>query len=223
MSGPAAGPADRPVHPVWEFLDRPITLVSTSPRRAAILRNLGVPFETVEPAWSDEGSPSEERLREEGGVPARLAVSLAKRKVLSVARPEGKRILLGADTVVVVDGAVLGKPGDPGEAVDMLGRLSGRTHRVTTGIFLRDERTGRSEESAEETRVVFRELRPGEVRRYVESGEPFDKAGAYGIQGLAGLFVSGIEGCYFNVVGLPVHNLGEALRRLCGGAGNALS
>ncbi len=195
------------MHPVWSFLDRPISLVSTSPRRAAILENLGLPFETISPALVDESGG-------ERGDPELLVQELAERKVRSVIRGDGDRILLGADTVVVIDGAILEKPIDARQAADMLEELSGRSHHVLTGLYLHHEISGRCCALTEKTSVTFRTLEEGEIAGYIESGEPFDKAGAYGIQGMAGLFVRRIDGCYFNVVGLPVTALGELLREL---------
>lgn len=207
MSAGRKEPAPNEVHSIWKFLDRPISLVSTSPRRAEILRNLDVPFEQVPPELNDENGGNRDR-------PDLLVRELAEKKVGSVARSGGERLLLGADTVVVTGGVILEKPIDSGEATAMLERLSGRTHHVLTGLHLLDEKSGHNGGVVEKTSVTFRSLEPGEIDGYVRSGEPFDKAGGYGIQGLAGLFVSRIEGCYFNVVGLPVTALGELLRRI---------
>jgi len=158
---------------------------------------------------------------------AALAVELARRKAEDVAarirsaghtggegRPggDGGRVLvIGADTVVALPGRILGKPSSAADAVKMLELLSGREHRVVTGLAVVDLATGSSEGAAEETRVFFRNLTGHEIRTYVASEEPLDKAGAYAVQGLGALLVERIEGCYFNVVGLPLRRLADLL------------
>ncbi len=170
-----------------------LVLASASPRRREILANAGFTFE-VRPAEVDE-TPLE------GEEPVEHVRRLARLKAEAVARGPGE-VVLAADTIVTVDGAILGKPTDAGEAKRMLERLSGRGHDVVTGICLRYG--GGLIVDAARTRVWFLDLSHGEIEAYVASGEPLDKAGAYGIQGLASKFVRRIEGCYFNVVGLPV-------------------
>jgi nucleoside triphosphate pyrophosphatase len=172
-----------------------LVLASASPRRAELLRAAGIPFDVV-PADVDE--------RQHGGEDAGTYVQrLATAKAAHVAKAQPGRPVLGADTTVVVDGEVLGKPLDAAEAVAMLGRLSGRSHRVLTGVCLIGA-DGRSETSVASTTVEFRAVTAPEIERYVASGEPMDKAGAYAIQGGAGGFVTRIDGDYDNVVGLPV-------------------
>ncbi len=196
-------------HPIWSFLDRPVSLVSTSPRRSEILKGIGVPFEAIPPAMKEEDCGR-------GCSPESVVLRLAEEKVRSVATDRGERILLGADTIVVAgESTILGKPRDAGDAASMLEGLSGKAHRVLTGIFLLHEALGREAAGVEETTVLFRPLSRKEIDRYVATGEPLDKAGSYGIQGLGGLFVDRIEGCYFNVVGLPVAKLGALLGELC--------
>ncbi len=197
-----------PLHPVWSFLDRPLTLVSRSPRRREILDRLGVPFVPVFP----REVPEEIRSGETAG---RFVVRVAKEKALSVSAAGEERILVGADTVVVLDGVILTKPTDRADAAGMLGRLSGRTHTVVTGVAVIHEGNGRRASGAEKTRVTFRRLGRGEIDRYVATEEPLDKAGSYAIQGMGGLFVDRIEGCYYNVVGLPVTQLGVRLCAVC--------
>lgn len=171
----------------------PIVLASSSPRRGGILRMLGIPFTVVRPGI-DETGPFDD--------PERALRELALRKAEAAV---GKgRPILAADTAVVVVGTVLGKPGSGAEAAEMLRRLSGRWHRVLTGVAVVDPPSGWSAAGVEETRVRFRDLDEREIRDYILSGEPFDKAGAYGIQGRASAMVDRIEGCYYNVVGLPV-------------------
>jgi septum formation protein len=171
-----------------------IVLASGSPRRGEILTNAGIPFTREVPTDIDETpSPAEP--------PRDYVVRLAQEKAESVEATAG-RIVLGADTTVVVDGAILGKPSGPADAAHMLRLLSGRSHEVITGICLRSARGQVSDAAI--TRVWFASLSDSEIEAYVASGEPMDKAGAYGIQGLASKFVERVDGCYFNVMGLPV-------------------
>jgi len=179
----------------------PLVLASASPRRVALLRQVGVAFTVVDPG-PDRDWPGEAEPRH--GVRA-LALDKARR----VAARRGSELVIGADTVVVIRGSRLGKPADAAEATAMLGRLHGRTHEVWTGIALvrgQEQRT-----AAECTRVQFARLTPEEIAAYVRSGEPLDKAGAYGIQGLAAMFVRRVEGDYSNVVGLPLARLRQVL------------
>ncbi len=169
-----------------------LVLASASPRRQKILRTAGIPF-VARPAHL------EERLLEGEG-PEEHVKRLAEAKARAVWR-EGDTVL-GADTVVVVDGLILGKPENNADAARMLRLLSGRTHRVLTGICLFDG--NRRRVAVEETGVEFLDLSEPEITTYIASGEPLDKAGAYGIQGGASKFVRRISGCYFNVVGLPL-------------------
>ena len=185
-------------------------LASKSPRRKEILENLGVEFEIV---TADVDESSDERD------PARLVELLSLRKgeevrkrLLQEGRDLSDTIIISSDTVVAVDGEILGKPRDAEDACRMLRLLSGRTHTVISGIALigADVRGV----SHEVTEVTFDALCESEISRYVEQTQPYDKAGAYAIQGLASLFISGIHGCYFNVVGLPVHRLNTLHRSL---------
>ena len=179
-----------------------LVLASRSPRRADLLTRAGYDFE-VAPADIDERLLADE-------TPAAHVRRLARQKVAHVARDHPESIVLGADTVVVTDGVVLGKPADDGDAARMLGRLAGRTHEVLTGVALH---TGNDQQcDVEATRVTFRELTGEEIAWYVGSGEPAGKAGAYAIQGRASRFVTRIEGSYTNVVGLPVSLVDRLLR-----------
>lgn len=181
-----------------------LILASASPRRAEVLRDAGILFESL-PVSIDETRWHKE-------VPAHLVRRLAKAKAAAAAdRVSVPAIVIGADTEVVVDGDVLGKPAAAVDAREMLRRLSGRTHEVMTGLELirLPDRTTRSEH--EVSRVTFLPLSDAEINAYVASGEPFDKAGGYAIQGRAGLFVARVEGCYFNVVGLPLSRLYRVL------------
>ena len=173
-----------------------LILASGSPRRAALLGELGVPFETV---VSNAPETIDPRLGAEA-----QAVVLAERKAQAVASQHETGFVLGADTIVVLDGEMLGKPVDEADATRMLRRLSGREHRVVTGIAVVDASTGSLRTSAVGSNVRFRTLSDEEIDRYVATGEPRGKAGAYAIQGLGSGLVSALKGCFTNVVGLPL-------------------
>lgn len=181
-----------------------LVLASGSPRRRAMLAELGWDF-TVCP------SPVEEEILP-GEAPDAAVMRLAADKGRAVARDWPDRIVLAADTVVTLDGRILGKPRDREEALEMLRTLAGRSHRVLTGLalFWGDRCLVR----AETTEVTFRALSEEALRAYVDTGECDDKAGAYGIQGKGALLVASIRGCYFNVVGLPLARLSEMLLEL---------
>lgn len=180
-----------------------IVLASQSPRRKELLGRMGLEFVT-------QASKIDESAFD--GLEARdLVATLSREKAQWIARQlDGETLVIGADTVVVRDGAALGKPKDAEDAVAMLLSLSGRDHQVCTGVTVC--RGDRVLTQVEETQVTFRDLTEAEVRQYVSTGEPMDKAGAYGIQGLGGLLVEGIRGDYSNVVGLPVCRLGQMLK-----------
>ena len=148
--------------------------------------------------------------RRRGESPKRFSERLAREKARAIHARNPRRLVLGADTVVIVRGKVLGKPRGRSDAARMLRLLSGRSHRVTTAVCLIGP--GFEDTRSETTQVTMRKLSEGEIRGYVLSGEPMDKAGAYAIQGLASRFVSRVEGCYFNVVGLPVPLVYRMLR-----------
>ena len=183
-----------------------LILASASPRRKELLALLRVPF-------SVRVSNVDERL--ESGPIADAVARLALEKAQAVAGGAGRSVVLGADTVVVVDSDVFGKPRDPDEARAMLGTLRGRGHDVMTGIAVVDASTGRSASATVVSRVLMARYGDDVIERYVASGEPLDKAGAYAIQGLGGDLIDGVIGSYSNVVGLP---LGET-RRLLGAFG----
>jgi septum formation protein len=180
-------------------------LASASPRRAEILRALGLDYEAV------TSDVPEEWL--DGEPPADFVVRVARAKAADVAARIGSGLVVAADTAVVVDGHPLGKPADPDDAAAMLRLLSGRWHAVMTGVALRDAASGREDAGHEKTLVRFRSLGEDEIAAYVASGEPLDKAGAYGIQGRGMLFVEEIAGNYHNVVGLPPNVLARLARR----------
>lgn len=180
-----------------------VVLASQSPRRAEILTAAGIPFVVRKPEIDEQRRPGE--------TPEEYVRRLALEKAQAVRLGESE-IVLGADTVVVLDGAVLEKPQDHQDAAGMLQALSGKRHEVLTGICLRS--AGRTVIDAASTAVSFLPLDPEEISGYVRSGEPMDKAGAYAIQGLASRFVDRIEGCYFNVVGLPISLVYRHLKQL---------
>ncbi len=179
-----------------------LVLASRSPRRVDLLTRAGYEFEIV-PADIDERSI-------DGETPEAHVRRLARDKAAFVARGRPESIVLGADTVVVIDDVVLGKPADAADAAGMLRRLSGRTHQVLTGVAVHTPHDQRGD--VESTRVTFRELTVGDIAWYVGSGEPAGKAGGYAIQGLASRFVTRIEGVYTNVVGLPIGLVDRLLR-----------
>ena len=189
-----------------------LILASASPRRRELMEHLGLPF-TIVPAPGPEEPPKEAE-----GEAGRTAWYLSLEKARQVARAHPEALVIGADTVVGINGQILGKPRDEADAKRMLRLLSGREHQVYTGVTL--VRYGvyptvpsYNDTCMEMTRVFFRELTDAEIDAYVATGEPMDKAGAYGYQGRAGLFVERIEGDYYNVVGLPLCLLGTMLSR----------
>jgi septum formation protein len=188
-----------PSHP------RKLVLASSSPRRQELLRNLGLRFE-VDPANIDETVPPDATAED-------IVRELALSKARVVAARHNDALVIGADSVVELDGSALGKPADAVEAGDMLSALSGRTHRVVSGVAVVDASNGREEVEFDATFVTFRELSAPEIDAYVATGEPQDKAGGYGEQGLGATFVVRLEGDFFTVVGLPIQKLDELLRR----------
>jgi septum formation protein len=183
----------------------PLVLASQSPRRSDLLARLGMTFE-VHPSNVDEDlSP--------GMIPGDAVEQLALRKAEHVATSYSEALVLGADTMVVLDGRTLGKPANPRDAVQMLRQLSGRTHTVYSGIALVHRPTARAHSAHERTEVTFGSLSGEEIDAYVSTGSPLDKAGAYGIQDdLGALFIDRINGDYYNVVGLPLRCLYRTLR-----------
>ncbi len=170
-----------------------LVLASASPRRRELLLNAGIPFTVQIPNVSEEAEPREDA--------ATYVQRIAEKKASAVSAA-AEDLVLAADSVVSLNGAILGKPASFAEAAMMLKALSGNTHEVLTGICLRFGQ--RSIVDLSRTQVTFLPLSEEDIGEYVRSGEPMDKAGAYGIQGIASRFVHSIQGCYFNVVGLPV-------------------
>jgi septum formation protein len=183
-----------------------IILASASPRRVELLASAGVDFE-VHP-----GDVPEDVLP--GETPEDHVVRLAREKALSVAGKTAGRYFVGADTVVVCDGEIMGKPKDSADAERMLWKLSGVPHEVITGFAVYDRERSDAVSGAVTTKVFFKQLRDGEIHAYIATGCPFDKAGAYAIQGGAAHMVQRIDGSYTNVVGLPLCEVVEALRTI---------
>ena len=186
-----------------------LVLASSSPRRAEVLRDAGIAFEVCAP-HVDEARHSNETVE-------KMVARLAEAKARAAAQSAGERnraIIIGADTAVELDGEVFGKPRDAAHAREMLAALNGRTHYVLTGVCVLRLPDGATRFAVEKTAVTFTALDQREIEDYVSSGEPFDKAGAYAIQGRAGRFIPRIEGCYFNVVGLPLARLHALLSEL---------
>jgi len=184
----------------------PLVLASSSPRRRRILRGLDLEF-VIEPPGTDEKVAA-------GETPEDHVVRLAGMKAAEVARRHSEGTVLGADTIVVIDGVMLGKPSDPPDAVRMLKAISGRWHEVLTGLAVVRCSDGETVRGFERTRVLVRELTGSEIEGYVAGGEPLDKAGSYAIQECGAALVSRVDGCFYNVVGLPVVRLSQLLKEL---------
>ncbi|NTU41721.1 MAG: septum formation inhibitor Maf [Nitrospirales bacterium] len=183
---------------------RQVILASASPRRSELMRMTVIPFVVATSDYGEEEIP--------GLAPADLAVRHALEKASDVARQWQEGVVIGADTIVVLDNVVYGKPTTPDDACRMLRSLSGRAHEVITGLAVLGIPEGAVVTEPVRTAVFFRELAEEEIEWYIRTGEPFDKAGAYGIQGLGSLLIDRIEGDYFNVVGLPLSRTVRILR-----------
>ncbi len=188
-----------------------LVLASASSRRVALLHQLGLRFEQ-HPSPEAEPAPCGSSPRDHA-LAAAAAKAAAVQGLLRASGRGSSAIVLGADTVVSLDGSFLGKPGDPEEAAVMLGRLSGRRHEVFTGIALKGPEDLEVRDCVR-TEVLMRTLSAQEIEEYVASGEPMDKAGSYAIQGRGARFVESINGCYYNVVGLPIARLSTMLEEL---------
>lgn len=182
-----------------------LILASGSPRRRELLTRMGYQFEIIVPNVDENVS----------GHARDVVAVLSRRKAEAVAQGEKSGIIIASDTLVSLNGQALGKPRDEEDARRMLRLLSGKTHEVFTGVTIIDAANGRSETQAVRTGVIFRELSDGEIASYVATGEPMDKAGAYAIQGGAHGFVEGFEGSYENVIGFPVDEIRQMLKRMC--------
>jgi septum formation protein len=181
---------------------RKIVLASTSPRRVQLLKQLGVDFECFDPNVSEDSiTPDpDQRVKEN-----------AEKKARSAMRQYTNALIIAADTIVFFEGIILEKPRDTADAIRMITTLSGQTHIVLTAIIILDTITGQSRVKVEKTSVMIKNLTQDEIYSYVLTGEPMDKAGAYAAQGLGGMLLKGIDGCFYNVVGLPLSLLHEML------------
>jgi len=179
-------------------------LASSSPRRRMLLERLRLPFFVL-------AKPVDEALDVEAP-PRRRVEILAERKARAAAEDVSQGLVIGADTLVVCNGRVLGKPADAREAEKMLQLLQGRQHDVYTGVAVVEKPAGRVLVACEQTKVKFKPLTESEIKRYVATGEPLDKAGAYAVQGVGAIFIDSIKGCFFNVVGLPLARLAQMLK-----------
>ena len=196
----------------FPFTDKHLILASSSPRRRYLLRLVRMPFVFVDPILEEDEHADED--------PVKHVLRLSVLKARSVRDRYDDGYILGADTIVVLAGRILGKPTDEAEAKSMLTSLAGRPHEVYTGLGLVDAATGKEVQGYERTEVTIRKMDAWEIDSYIATGEPMDKAGSYGIQGYGAGIVEKVVGCYFNVVGLPIVRLLRLIRdldRICGG------
>ncbi len=187
------------------FADRPVVLASKSPRREQLLRQVGLEFIIDVPDIDEEAV-------EPGLPPAEIATELARRKAEAIAPKHREAFIIAADTIVVLQDEILGKPRDRQDAVAMLRKMSGQTHRVFTGFAVLQLPEGVRVEAVECTRVTFKPLSDEEIEAYVDTGSPMDKAGAYGIQDMSAIFIEKIDGCFYNVVGFPLARFYETCK-----------
>jgi len=181
-------------------------LGSSSPRRAELLRKAGINFEVIVPENINEEQISAD--------PVSHVLELSRKKAENVAKKVNDCLILGGDTVVVLNGEILGKPKDGEDAFKMLKKLSGKEHQVYTGISLVDKKEEKTLSGYQLTKVKFNQLKDKEIKDYIDTGEPSDKAGAYGIQGMGNFLVEKIEGDLDNVIGLPLRKLEELLIKI---------
>jgi septum formation protein len=199
------------MNPLGLLAEEPIILASSSPRRQQLLSLIGLKFQ-VRPSHLDESQFNETQ-------PDRHVMALSLAKAREAAGQVERGLVIGADTIVVLEGKILGKPQHEEEAREMLRRLSGRTHRVYTGFSILQMPSGRQVSDYEVTYVRFRPLADWEIENYVRTGAPMDKAGAYGIQDQSALFADRIEGCFYNVVGFPLTKFYITLQNFMKGMG----
>ena len=183
-----------------------LILASSSPRRKELLKQIGLRFEVVP-------SRVEEKIKD-GEDPVEHVLRLAEEKALDVANKSRDSWVIAADTIVLIDGEILGKPAGKQDAYQMLLKLSGKEHRVITGFCILNTSNGESVKESVETTVTFKELTEKEIQGYIKTKEPFDKAGGYAIQGKGSFMIREIKGSYTNVIGLPICEVVEALQRL---------
>jgi septum formation protein len=194
------------INPVWKLvgIEMPIILASSSPRRATLLKAIGCPFDVDPPDIVED----EYGLWDDGDLLRQRAVE--KAAVMRKKYPQ--RAILSADTIIRLDDRVFGKPEDESEAASILSTLSGTTHEVWSAMCFIPAGTAENHIATSSTKVTFRNLAQAEIQAYIDTGEPLDKAGAYGIQEVGGLWVERIEGCYFNIVGLPISLLWDLIK-----------
>lgn len=191
-----------------------IILASKSPRRQGLLRNIGIDFEVIVSNYDEKSLCASDMGPREYA--AALARKKAEASIAAIRTEKGvEQLIIGADTIVVLNGEILGQPENAGDARRMLKMLSGAANQVITGVAVLGLKDGKKtfHSASESTLVYFKHLSDHEIDEYIKTGEPLDKAGAYGIQGVASLFVEEIEGCYFNVVGLPIMRLSKLFAR----------
>ncbi|MFA6472440.1 MAG: Maf family protein [Candidatus Latescibacterota bacterium] len=186
-----------------------LILASKSPRRRELMKLIGHPFRSMTSDVEEIVIPGEK--------PSEHVLRLSELKAREVGNRVGAGIVIGSDTVVVIDGDILGKPGSEEEAAEMLSCLQGRTHTVYTGFALFDPERDALSTGFETTEVTMHKMSRDMIEKYIATGEPLDKAGAYGIQGYGAVLIPEIKGCYFNVMGLPLSKLMDALYRFSGG------
>jgi len=182
-------------------------LASSSPRRRELLLRLQTPFDIILPDVDESIIPPD-------GSPETYCTALAELKANDISQHYPNNLVIGSDTIVVLDDQIMGKPDDKSQAQKMLDSLSGRTHHVYTGVCLKWAERNIHHLFAEITMVTFRELSDADINHYIESCPPYDKAGSYGIQDWSAVFVKGIKGCYDNVVGFPISRFYQELRKL---------
>ena len=182
-------------------------LASSSPRRRELLLRLQTPFDIILPDVDESIIPPD-------GSPETYCTALAELKANDISQHYPNNLVIGADTIVVLDDQIMGKPGDKSQAQKMLNSLSGRTHHVYTGVCLKWAERNIHHLFAEITMVTFRELSEADINHYIESCPPYDKAGSYGIQDWSAVFVQEIKGCYDNVVGFPISRFYQELKKL---------
>ncbi len=187
-------------------MKKKIILASTSTRRHDLAKQMGLEFEIIPTNY-------EEDMTMDLG-PAELAKTLSYGKAKEVADRLKRGIIIGVDTFIVFDGKKLGKPKSENEAFEMLRSFSGKSQEVYSGVALIDYETGNEIQDFEVTKVKFREMDDQEIKNYIKTGEPMDKAGAYGIQGLSSIFIEKVDGCYANVVGFPIYNIYKNLKKI---------
>lgn len=187
-------------------MKRKIILASTSPRRHGLAQDMGLEFEIAPSDYEEDMTL--------GLTPDKLVMELSNGKASDVARKFKDEIIIGADTIVVFEGKKLGKPKSKEDAFKMLKSFSGKWQEVYSGVTMIDCKTGKKVQDYEVSKVKFRKLNDDEIKRYIETGESMDKAGAYGIQGLSSIFIEKVEGCYQNILGFPVYNIYKNLKKL---------